>query len=291
MSDEWIVTMPKLGETVTEGTVGGWRKQVGDSVEFDDPLFEVSTDKVDSEIPSPYDGVILEILVPEGETVPVGTPLVRIGAPGSTPPGGNGGPPAGVAGGAGIPAEAVPGTAGSGGPSLNDPAAPQMGGSEAMPALEDPGVGVPAGEVHEITMPKLGETVTEGTVGSWRKQVGDSVEFDDPLFEVSTDKVDSEIPSPYDGVLLEILVPEGETVAVGTPLARIGEASARGAPAVGSPDGASAVSGSGPAAVGAPAAPAGGPTSGGAPTGGGARPSAGGRDGRLLSPLVRRLVA
>ncbi|MBW8765243.1 MAG: 2-oxoglutarate dehydrogenase, E2 component, dihydrolipoamide succinyltransferase [Geodermatophilales bacterium] len=291
MSDEWIVTMPKLGETVTEGTVGGWRKQVGDSVEFDDPLFEVSTDKVDSEIPSPYDGVILEILVPEGETVPVGTPLVRIGAPGSTPPGGNGGPPAVVAGGAGTPAEAVPGTAGSGGPSLNDPAAPQMGGSEAMPALEDPGVGVPAGEVHEITMPKLGETVTEGTVGSWRKQVGDSVEFDDPLFEVSTDKVDSEIPSPYDGVLLEILVPEGETVPVGSVLARIGQPGAGGAGSA-SPDGA-AVSGSAPAAVGAPAAPAGGPTSGGAPTGGaataGAIPAA--RDGRLLSPLVRRLVA
>src|SRR4051794_10673678 len=291
MSDEWIVTMPKLGETVTEGTVGGWRKQVGDSVEFDDPLFEVSTDKVDSEIPSPYDGVILEILVPEGETVPVGTPLVRIGAPGSTPPGGNGGPPAVVAGGAGVPPGAVPGTAGRGGPSLNDPAAPQMGGSEAMPALEDPGVGVPAGEVHEITMPKLGETVTEGTVGGWRKQVGDSVEFDDPLFEVSTDKVDSEIPSPYDGVLLEILVPEGETVPVGSVLARIGQPGAGGAGSA-SPNGA-AVSGSSPAAVGAPAAPAGGPTSGGAPTGGaataGAVPAA--RDGRLLSPIVRRLVA
>src|SRR3954469_108204 len=278
------ITMPKLGETVTEGTVGGWRKQVGDTVEFDDPLFEVSTDKVDSEIPSPYDGVILEIMVPEGETVPVGTPLVRIGAPGSTPNGGNDGPPAVVAGssGAGVPAEAVPGTAGSGGPSLNDPAAPQMGGSEAMPALEDPGVGVPSGVVHEITMPKLGETVTEGTVGSWKKQVGDSIEFDDPLFEVSTDKVDSEIPSPYDSVLLEILVPEGETVAVGTPLARIGEQ--------GASDGGAAVSGSGPAAVGAPTAPAGGPASGGAPTGG-AVPAAGGRDGRLLSPLVRRLVA
>src|SRR3954452_20463047 len=122
MSDEWIVTMPKLGETVTEGTVGGWRKQVGDSVEFDDPLFEVSTDKVDSEIPSPYDGVILEILVPEGETVPVGTPLVRIGAPGSTPPGGNGGPPAVVAGGGGVPAQAGPGTAGRGGPAAQQTA-------------------------------------------------------------------------------------------------------------------------------------------------------------------------
>src|SRR4051794_38566235 len=284
MSDEWVVTMPKLGETVTEGTVGGWRKQAGEEVAFDDPLFEVSTDKVDSEIPSPYDGVVLEIPVPEGETVPIGTPLVRIGAPGPAPPGGNGGRPRVVAGsgGAGVPAEAVPGTAGSGGPSLNDPAAPQMGGSEAMPALEDPGVGVPSGVVHEITMPKLGETVTEGTVGSWKKQVGDSIEFDDPLFEVSTDKVDSEIPSPYDGVLLEILVPEGETVAVGTPLARIGEQ--------GASDGGAAVSGSGPAAVGAPTAPAGGPASGGAPTGG-AVPAAGGRDGRLLSPLVRRLVA
>src|SRR3954468_12987983 len=277
MSDEWIVTMPKLGETVTEGTVGGWRKQVGDSVEVDDPLFEVSTDKVDSEIPSPYDGVILEILVPEGETVPVGTPLVRIGAPGSTPPGGNGGPPAVVAGGAGSPAEAVPGTAGSGGPSLNDPAAPQMGGSEAMPALEDPGVGVPAGEVHEITMPKLGETVTEGTVGSWRKQVGDSVEFDDPLFEVSTDKVDSEIPSPYDGVLLEILVPEGETVPVGTPLARIGEAGAGAAAAAAGRR--PAAPPTTPAAAAPAATPA--PAPAATPTGNG--------KGRMLSPVVRRL--
>jgi pyruvate dehydrogenase E2 component (dihydrolipoamide acetyltransferase) len=284
MSDEWVVTMPKLGETVTEGTVGGWRKQVGDSIEFDDPLFEVSTDKVDSEIPSPYDGVILEILVPEGETVPVGTPLVRIGAPGSVPPGGNG-PPTVVAGAGSMP-EATPGLAGSGGPALNDPAAPQMGGSEAMPALEDPSVGVPSGEVHEITMPKLGETVTEGTVGSWRKQVGDRVEFDDPLFEVSTDKVDSEIPSPYDGVLLEIVVPEGETVPVGSVLARIGApGAAGGAPAAGP-----AISGSAPAAVGAPTAPAGGPLSGGAPTA--AAPAAPTpRDGRLLSPLVRRLVA
>src|SRR5947199_613274 len=84
MSDEWVVSMPKLGETVTEGTIGNWLKQTGDTVAFDDPLFEVSTDKVDSEIPSPYDGVIVEILVEAGETVPVGTPLVRIGEPGST---------------------------------------------------------------------------------------------------------------------------------------------------------------------------------------------------------------
>ena len=100
-----------------------------------------------------------------------------------------------------------------------------MGGSEG-PSDEEPGVSAPAGVVHDITMPKLGETVTEGTIGSWLKQAGDTIEMDDPLFEVSTDKVDSEIPSPYDGVLLEILVAAGETVPVGTPLARIGEAGA-----------------------------------------------------------------
>src|SRR4051794_12664220 len=126
MSDEWVVTMPKLGETVTEGTVGGWRKQVGEEVAFDDPLFEVSTDKVDSEIPSPYDGVVLEILVPEGETVPVGTPLVRIGAPGSAPPGGNGGPPRVVAGGGGGPPQGRPRTARRGGAAPHPPAAPPM---------------------------------------------------------------------------------------------------------------------------------------------------------------------
>ena len=250
MSESWTVTMPKLGETVTEGVVGSWLKQVGDTVAFDDPLFEVSTDKVDSEIPSPYDGVVLEILVAAGETVPVGTPLVRIGEPGS-----------------------VPGAASDGGgPAPSDPAAPATGGSEAAPTTAEPGTSVPpapAGELHDITMPKLGETVTEGTVGNWLKAVGETVAFDDPLFEVSTDKVDSEIPSPYDGVLVEILVPAGETVPVGTPLARIGE------PGAAAPAAASAPAPSAPAAPAATPAPAAGNGSGGAP----------------LSPLVRRLAA
>jgi pyruvate dehydrogenase E2 component (dihydrolipoamide acetyltransferase) len=253
MSESWTVTMPKLGETVTEGVVGSWLKQVGDSVAFDDPLFEVSTDKVDSEIPSPYDGVVLEILVAAGETVPVGTPLVRIGEPGS-----------------------VPGAASDGGgPAPSDAAAPTTGGSEATPTTASPGTSVPpasAGELHDITMPKLGETVTEGTVGNWLKAIGETVAFDDPLFEVSTDKVDSEIPSPHDGVLVEILVQAGETVPVGTTLARIGEpgaaASAPAAPA-------SAPAPSAPAAPAATPAPAAGNGSGGAP----------------LSPLVRRLAA
>jgi pyruvate dehydrogenase E2 component (dihydrolipoamide acetyltransferase) len=277
--DDVVVTMPKLGETVTEGTIGSWLKQVGDRVQFDDPIFEVSTDKVDSEIPSPADGVVAEILVGAGETVPVGTPLVRIS-------------PVGAIVEHRIPAASHT-VAAAGGPALGDPAAPQMGGSEGMPAFEDPDLGVPVGEVHEITMPKLGETVTEGTIGSWLKQVGDEVAFDDALFEVSTDKVDSEIPSPYDGTLLEILVGEGETVPVGAVLARIGEPGAETAAGsvggrAGGPATGTVISGSGPAAVGAPAAPAGGPTSGGAPTGTAAPVQ---RDGRMLSPLVRRLVA
>jgi 2-oxoglutarate dehydrogenase E2 component (dihydrolipoamide succinyltransferase) len=253
MSESWTVTMPKLGETVTEGTVSNWLKQVGDTVAFDDPLFEVSTDKVDSEIPSPHDGVILEILVQSGETVPVGSPLVRIGEPGSTP-----GP--------------------AGGPPTSDAAAPATGGSEATPAAGAPvpsgGAAAATGEVHDITMPKLGETVTEGTVGNWLKSAGDAVAFDDPLFEVSTDKVDSEIPSPYDGVLLEILVQSGETVPVGTPVARIGE------------PGATAPAGGGGAPASAPAAPASASATSPAPTA--ANGSAGGTP---LSPLVRRLAA
>ena len=219
MSDEWVVTMPKLGETVTEGTIGSWRKQVGETVEFDDPLFEVSTDKVDSEIPSPYDGVIVEIMVGEGETVPVGTPLVRIGARGLGARSGRTGCPRRRTG---WPRRAVR-------RSTTRPTRPWA--APRARRAPTPRSGCPAGVVHDITMPKLGETVTEGTIGSWRKQVGDTVEFDDPLFEVSTDKVDSEIPSPYDGVMLEILVGEGETVPVGTVLARIGEPGATAAPA------------------------------------------------------------
>src|SRR6478736_10190288 len=242
-NDEWFVTMPKLGETVTEGELTNWLKQVGDVVEFDDPLFEVSTDKVDSEIPSPYDGVIAEILVAAGGVVPVGTPLVRIV------------PPGGAVGAAPVEnrlPSAAHHVAAAGGPALGDPAAPQMGGSEG-PSDEEPNVTAPAGIIHDILLPKLGETVTEGTIGSWIKKAGDTVEMDDALFEVSTDKVDSEIPSPYDGVLLEILVGEGETVPVGTPLARIGEKGTAGGATASAPAVAQA----------APAAPAAAGTNGG----------------------------
>ena len=204
------VTMPALGESVTEGTVTTWLKQVGDTVELDEPIVEVSTDKVDSEVPSPVAGVLLEILVPEDETVEVGTAIARIGdaSEASTPAAA----PAAVA-----------------------PVAP------AAPASAAPASGT------EVRMPALGESVTEGTVTTWLKAVGDAVEADEPLLEVSTDKVDSEVPSPVAGFLAEIRVPEDETVEVGTVVAVISASAPSAAPAVAQ---------AAPAAPVAPAAPA-----------------------------------
>jgi pyruvate dehydrogenase E2 component (dihydrolipoamide acetyltransferase) len=262
MSDEtWVVTLPKLGESVTEGVIGAFFKNVGDEVEFDDPLFEVSTDKVDTEVPSSYDGVVLEVMAQEGDTVSVGAAIMRIGGKGATVPNR-------------LPS-AAHGVAAAGGRSLNDPSAPSVGGSEG-PTTENADFSPSAmGEVFEITMPKLGESVTEGTIGTWHKAVGDDVAFDDLLFDVSTDKVDSEIPSPYDGKILDILVNAGDTVPVGTVLARIGAAGSK----VTGP--AANGNGSRPAVAESP----------GAVTPAAAAIARDGAGGRLLSPLVRRLAA
>ena len=213
------VTMPALGESVTEGTVTTWLKQVGDTVELDEPIVEVSTDKVDSEVPSPVAGVLLEILVPEDETVEVGTAIARIGdaSEASTPAAA----PAAVA-----------------------PVAP------AAPASAAPASGT------EVRMPALGESVTEGTVTTWLKAVGDAVEADEPLLEVSTDKVDSEVPSPVAGFLAEIRVPEDETVEVGTVVAVISASAPSAAPAVAQAAPAAPVAPAAPAAPVASAAPA-----------------------------------
>jgi pyruvate dehydrogenase E2 component (dihydrolipoamide acetyltransferase) len=262
MSDEtWVVTLPKLGESVTEGVIGAFFKNVGDEVEFDDPLFEVSTDKVDTEVPSSYDGVVLEVMAQEGDTVSVGAAIMRIGGKGATVPNR-------------LPS-AAHGVAAAGGRSLNDPSAPSVGGSEG-PTTENADFSPSAiGEVFEITMPKLGESVTEGTIGTWHKAVGDDVAFDDLLFDVSTDKVDSEIPSPYDGKILDILVNAGDTVPVGTVLARIGAAGSK----VTGP--AANGNGSRPDVAESP----------GAVTPAAAAIARDGAGGRLLSPLVRRLAA
>ncbi|MFJ5992367.1 2-oxoglutarate dehydrogenase, E2 component, dihydrolipoamide succinyltransferase [Lentzea sp. NPDC092896] len=206
------VQMPALGESVTEGTVTRWLKQEGDRVEVDEPLLEVSTDKVDTEIPSPAAGVLQKIVAQEDDTVEVGGELAVIGdgdaAPAAEP----------------APAQEAPAPA-----KEEAPAAPAPAQEEA-PAPAAPSGG--SAEGTDVTMPALGESVTEGTVTRWLKQVGDSVEVDEPLLEVSTDKVDTEIPSPVAGTLLEISAGEDETVEVGGKLAVIGSGSpAQSAPA------------------------------------------------------------
>ena len=207
------VNLPALGESVTEGTVTRWLKQVGDRVEVDEPLLEVSTDKVDTEIPSPIAGVIEEILVAEDETAEVGAPLVRIG---------DGSGSAGPGEAAAAPAEEAPAAAAAEAPAAEAPPPPKL----PAPAAEAPAAGCRAGEGHEVTLPALGESVTEGTVTRWLKSIGDTVEVDEPLLEVSTDKVDTEIPSPVAGTLQEIRVAEDETAEVGSVLAVIGSGAA-----------------------------------------------------------------
>ncbi len=212
------VTMPALGESVTEGTVTRWMKNVGDSISVDEPLLEVSTDKVDTEIPAPAGGVLLEILVPVDSTVPVGAVVAVIGEPGeATSP---------------APAAPTPAPAAAAAPLPPAPAAPTAAAAPApaAPAPAAPLAPAPAGAGTPVLLPALGESVTEGTVTRWMKNVGDNVLADEPLLEVSTDKVDTEIPSPASGVLLSIAVPADTTAPVGTVLAIIGSAST--APAV-----------------------------------------------------------
>ncbi|MEX5720287.1 2-oxoglutarate dehydrogenase, E2 component, dihydrolipoamide succinyltransferase [Geodermatophilus maliterrae] len=238
------VTMPALGESVTEGTVTRWLKQEGEQVEVDEPLLEVSTDKVDTEIPSPAAGVLSRILVSEDETVEVGAELAVIGGEGD----GDGG-----AAGAG----ATGGGAADGPASADDTTTPQTpvdqvedaGPGSADEQQPEPvaaaptgdggqGGGQGGGEGTPVTMPALGESVTEGTVTRWLKAVGDEVTADEPLLEVSTDKVDTEIPAPVSGTLLSISVNEDETVEVGAELAVIGSGAAGGgapAPAAAAP--------------------------------------------------------
>ncbi|MEV0258225.1 2-oxoglutarate dehydrogenase, E2 component, dihydrolipoamide succinyltransferase [Streptomyces sp. NPDC050732] len=199
------VSLPALGESVTEGTVTRWLKAEGERVEADEPLLEVSTDKVDTEIPSPAAGILASIKVAEDETVEVGAELAVIDD-GS-----------GDAGGSAAPAQA------------EAPAAPAQEEAPAAPAQEEapqqqaaPAQSGGSAEGTEVTLPALGESVTEGTVTRWLKEVGEEVAADEPLLEVSTDKVDTEIPSPVAGVLLEIVVGEDETAEVGAKLAVIG---------------------------------------------------------------------
>jgi pyruvate dehydrogenase E2 component (dihydrolipoamide acetyltransferase) len=228
------VQMPALGESVTEGTVTRWLKQEGDTVEVDEPLLEVSTDKVDTEIPSPAAGVLQKIVAQEDETIEVGAELAVIGDSGGAQSESGGD----VEAESGGDVEAKPEDESGGdvearpeSDTESDTDAESGGDVEAEPepaqaSADQESTSDSSGDGTPVTMPALGESVTEGTVTRWLKQVGDSVEVDEPLLEVSTDKVDTEIPSPVAGTVLEITAGEDETVEVGGRLAVVGSGSA-----------------------------------------------------------------
>ncbi|MFF7381163.1 2-oxoglutarate dehydrogenase, E2 component, dihydrolipoamide succinyltransferase [Streptomyces massasporeus] len=294
------VTLPALGESVTEGTVTRWLKAEGERVEADEPLLEVSTDKVDTEIPSPAAGVLASIKVAEDETVEVGAELALIDD-------GSGAPAAAEAPAAEQVAEPAP-----------EPAAAAPSTEQAAPAAApaaDAAAGGGSAEGTDVVLPALGESVTEGTVTRWLKSVGDSVEADEPLLEVSTDKVDTEIPAPTSGTLLEIVVGEDETAEVGAKLAVIGVAGAapaaapvqeapaapaqpeptpapapaQPAPAPQAPSAPAPQQQTTPAPEPAPSAPAPAPAPAQAPAAPAAAKPA--DDGAYVTPLVRKLAA
>ena len=210
------VTMPALGESVTEGTVTRWLKKEGDVVAVDEPLLEVSTDKVDTEIPSPVAGVLQKIIVAVDSTVAVGAELAVI-------------------------ADGAAATSAPAAPVVSAPVTPPPAPVVAAPVTPPPApvVAAPAAVASStgtiVTMPALGESVTEGTVTRWLKKVGDQVTVDEALLEVSTDKVDTEIPSPATGTLVSIDVAVDSTVPVGARLAVIGGSGAPVAPVVAAP--------------------------------------------------------
>ena len=200
----YSVEMPELGESVTEGTITQWLKSVGDTVEVDEPLLEVSTDKVDTEIPSPVAGTLLEIKAEEDDTIDVGAVIAIIGEEGES-------------------AGSSDASEGKEEPAKEE--APKEEAAEAESDSDD--APTASGDATDVEMPELGESVTEGTITQWLKSVGDTVEVDEPLLEVSTDKVDTEIPSPVAGTLVEILADEDDTIDVGAVIARIGDGNAK----------------------------------------------------------------
>ncbi len=198
------VVMPQMGESIFEGTITKWLKQPGERVTRDEPLFEISTDKVDAEIPAPASGVLQEIKAAEGETVQVNAVVAVIdesGAAAGRAPGGT----SQTAEAAGEPAMSLP--------------APAADPEEASPPA-------PSGTATEVVMPQMGESIFEGTITKWLKKVGEQVTRDEPLFEISTDKVDAEIPAPASGVLQAIKAETGATVQVNSVVAVIGGAGA-----------------------------------------------------------------
>jgi len=236
------VVMPQMGESIFEGTITKWLKKAGDVVQKDEPLFEISTDKVDAEIPSPVTGILQDIKVPEGETVQVNTVVAVVAEEGAKAQ-------------AADAAVAAPKS-----PQKEQSPAPQ---SQSSQPQAPPAVGPTAPAARslvqssaEVVMPQMGESIFEGTITKWLKRAGDAVQKDEPLFEISTDKVDAEIPSPVSGILTEVRIGEGETVEINTVVAVIGTSRAS---AVAQPDGsptAAATQGATVARAAAPPSPA-----------------------------------
>ena len=256
------VIMPQMGESIFEGTITKWLKQVGDSVAKDEPLFEISTDKVDAEIPSPVAGVLTEIKVTEGTTVQINTVVALVGA-------------AGEAAAAPSAPKAEAATAPTSKATAGDGASDAAVDAAKATATPDAAGSGPATGGTEVVMPQMGESIFEGTITKWLKKVGDDVAKDEPLFEISTDKVDAEIPAPIAGKLTEIKVLEGATVQINTVVAVLGGTAGAASTVATS---ALAASAPAPAAVASPAA---------------AEPvaaSAGTTEKLRSSPLVRRIA-
>jgi pyruvate dehydrogenase E2 component (dihydrolipoamide acetyltransferase) len=223
------VIMPQMGESIFEGTITKWLKKVGDQVQKDEPLFEISTDKVDAEIPSPVAGILSEIKSPEGATVQINTVVAIIG----------GAQQATAAPTPAKPAEGAPtaptskSTAGDGATEAATESAKTTADLDASSPAASPSApaATPTTGGTEVVMPQMGESIFEGTITKWLKKVGDAVAKDEPLFEISTDKVDAEIPAPIAGKLSEIKVPEGTTVQINTVVAVIGGSASNATPA------------------------------------------------------------
>jgi 2-oxoglutarate dehydrogenase E2 component (dihydrolipoamide succinyltransferase) len=278
------VEMPQMGESVMEGTVIEWTKNVGDKVEEDETLLEIATDKVDTEVPSPQAGVLIERLAEEGDTIEVGQAIAIIETD----------PDAADASADGQ-AEAEPASEQE--QPESEPATQEAQAQEPTeePATDTQDAGGDEGERIEVQMPQMGESVMEGTVIEWSKSVGDKVEEDETLLEISTDKVDSEVPSPQTGTLVEILVEAGETIEVGQTIAIIATGkAASGAPATASqsqtqdqqPQETQAATQDAQPQQQAASTSA---STNGAPSGG-TEPQRIGSDGRFYSPLVRSIA-
>ncbi|HYM21522.1 MAG TPA: 2-oxoglutarate dehydrogenase, E2 component, dihydrolipoamide succinyltransferase [Candidatus Kapabacteria bacterium] len=197
------VVMPKMGESITEGTILRWLKKPGDAVKKDEPILEISTDKVDTEVPAPFAGVLLEQLVEEKQTVAVGTPIAVIGESGEK-------------------AIASPVTKTESKPApAPAPVAPVAPVAPSAPAPKTNGAVTASANEQAVVMPKMGESITEGTILRWLKKPGDAIKKDEPILEISTDKVDTEVPSPIAGILTKILANEKQVVPVGDVLAYI----------------------------------------------------------------------